>query len=129
VRPILAELLHPSQYCGVPENTIFDAVATVRDTSAYAETTRRPVCVISVDFKLAFVWISHTYLPSAFRSCGFVAGFIECIRIMYGNATSVIQVNGHLSTPISIQCGVRQGCPLSMILFVLGLNPLLYYVD
>ena len=29
VRPILAELLHPSQYCGVPGNTIFDAVTTV----------------------------------------------------------------------------------------------------
>ena len=35
VRPILAELLHPSQYCGVPGNTIFDAVATVRDAIAY----------------------------------------------------------------------------------------------
>jgi len=34
-----------------------------------------------------------------------------------------------LSTPIPIQCGVRQGCPLSMILFVLCLNPLSYYLD
>ena len=49
--------------------------------------------------------------------------------MMYANATSVIQVNGHISTPIPIQCGVRQGCPLSMILFVLCLNPLLYYLD
>jgi hypothetical protein len=48
---------------------------------------------------------------------------------MYGNATSVIQVNGHISTPIPIRCGVRQGCPLSVILFVLFLNPLLYYLD
>jgi len=29
VRPILAELLHSSQYSGVPGNTIFDAVTTV----------------------------------------------------------------------------------------------------
>jgi len=50
VRPILTELLHPSQYCGVPGNTIFDAVATVRDAIAYAETTRRPLCVVSLDF-------------------------------------------------------------------------------
>ena len=49
--------------------------------------------------------------------------------MMYGNATSVIQVNGYISTPIPIQCGVRQGCPLSMIFFVLCLNPLLYYLD
>jgi len=49
--------------------------------------------------------------------------------MMYGNATSVIQLNGHLSAPIPIQCGVRQGCPLSMIVFVLCLNPLLYFLD
>ena len=42
VRPILVELLHPSQYCGVSGNTIFDAVPTVPDAIAYAETTRRP---------------------------------------------------------------------------------------
>ena len=34
VRPILAELLYPSPYCGVPGNTIFDAVATVGDAIA-----------------------------------------------------------------------------------------------
>ena len=45
VRPILAELLHPSLYCGVPANTIFDTVATVRDANVYAETTRRPLRV------------------------------------------------------------------------------------
>ena len=47
VRPILAELLHPSQYCGVPGNTIFDAVATVHEAIAYAETTRCPLCSVS----------------------------------------------------------------------------------
>ena len=31
MRPIISELLHPSQHCGRPENTIFDAVAAVRD--------------------------------------------------------------------------------------------------
>ena len=125
VRPFLSELLHPSQHCGVPTNTIFDAVATVWDAIAYAETTRTPLCVVSLDFKQAFDRISHTYLMAVLRSYGFDEGLIECIRIMYDNATSVIQVNGHLSTPTPIQCGVRQGCPLSMILYVLCLKPLL----
>jgi hypothetical protein len=34
IRPALEELLHPSQYCGRPRNTIFEAVATVRDAIA-----------------------------------------------------------------------------------------------
>ena len=107
MRPILVELLHPSQYCGVPGNTIFNAVATVRDAIAYVETTRRPLCVVSLDFKQAFDRISYTYLLTVLRSYGFDAGFIDCIKMMYGNATSVIQVNIHISPPIPIQCGVR----------------------
>jgi len=34
VRPILAELLHPIQYCGVPGSTTFDTVVTVRNVIA-----------------------------------------------------------------------------------------------
>jgi hypothetical protein len=41
------------------------------------------------------------------------------------NATSMVQVNGHMSVPFPIQCSVRQGCPLSMILFALCINPLI----
>ena len=31
LRPIMAELLQQSQYCGVPGNTIFETVATMRE--------------------------------------------------------------------------------------------------
>ena len=44
---------------------------------------------------------------------------------MYDNATSTIQINGHRSVPIPIRSPVRQGCPMSMLLHALCLNPLL----
>jgi len=31
---MMEELLHPSQYCGVPVRTIFEAMATVREAIA-----------------------------------------------------------------------------------------------
>jgi len=129
VRPILAELLHPSQYCGMPGNTIFDAVATVRDAIAYAETTRGPLCVVSLDFKQAFDRISHTYLFIVLRSYGFGAGYIECIRMVYGNAhRSYKSMDIYLlPSPSNLKCD--RDAPLSMILFVLCLNSLLYYLD
>jgi hypothetical protein len=40
MRPTLSEILHPSQYCGAPRNTIFHAVVAHRDATAYAETMR-----------------------------------------------------------------------------------------
>jgi hypothetical protein len=71
LRPILADLHHPSQHCGVPGTSIFDAVATIRDAIAYAGTEQRPLCVVSLDFKEAFDRISQTYILSAMRSNSF----------------------------------------------------------
>jgi hypothetical protein len=48
--PWMADLLQPSQYCGIPGNTVFDAVAAVREVAAQAEVTNRPLCIISLDF-------------------------------------------------------------------------------
>jgi Reverse transcriptase (RNA-dependent DNA polymerase) len=45
------------------------------------------------------------------------------------NATSQVLVNGFLSKEISIKKSVRQGCPLSMVLFVLYIEPLLRAID
>ena len=129
MRSVVPELLHPSQHCGMPENTIFDAVAAIQDAIADAETTHRPLCVVSLDLKEAFDRISHKYLWTIMRSYGFREGFVERTAMMYDNATSSVQINSQLSTPIQFRCGVRQGCLLSMTLFALCLNPLLYYLD
>ena len=42
---------------------------------------------------------------------------IKCIKMMYKHPTSRILVNGALTDFILLKNGVRQGCPLSMLLF------------
>ena len=53
-------VLQPSQFCGINEGTVFEAIATVRDAVAYANATRTPMCVLTIDFKEAFEKISHS---------------------------------------------------------------------
>ena len=48
---------------------------------------------------------------------------------MYENATSPIQINGKLAGPIQIQCAIRQGCPLNMLLYALCQHPLLRMLE
>jgi hypothetical protein len=50
-----SDILHRSQYCGVPGNTICDAVTAVRDAIAYAELTH--ACTVQ-----AFPWTSQQLL-------------------------------------------------------------------
>jgi hypothetical protein len=76
VRPTLEELLHPSQYCGRPGNAILEGIAKVRDAIAFDEVTRKPLSVISLDFKEAFGIISHKYLFAILRGYGFSDTFV-----------------------------------------------------
>ena len=45
--------------------------------------------------------------------------------MMYHNPQAVVQVNGRRSRVFAIERSVRQGCPLSPLLYVLALEPLL----
>ena len=44
------DLLHPTQFCGRPGNTIFEAIASVRKAIAFAEVKTKPSCILTLDF-------------------------------------------------------------------------------
>jgi hypothetical protein len=71
----------------------------VRDAAAYADVARTPLCVLSLDVKEAFDRIAHKYLFAILQSYGFSDALAERIKHMYNNATSVVQINGHISAP------------------------------
>jgi endonuclease/exonuclease/phosphatase family metal-dependent hydrolase len=127
--PWFPQIIHPGQHCGVQGKSILDATATIRDAIAYAETMNKKVCILSLDFKAAFDNVAHTYLYEILRAHGLSTKIQEQIQSMYEEATASVQINGHISTPIPILSSIRQGCPLSMHLYALCLNPLLHMLD
>jgi hypothetical protein len=80
-RPWIPDLITPDQHCGLAGMTVFDALATVRDVVvAYAEYTKKIICVITLDFSSAFDNIKHDYLIATLHHHGFSDRMIR--RIM-----------------------------------------------
>jgi hypothetical protein len=129
MKTVLQDTIHPHQHCGIQGRSIFEAVASIRDAIAYAETTKRPLCVLSLDFKSAFDRISHRYLERTLKAHGLSDSFVRRIMGLYHNATSEIQINGFTSGCFPIKRSIRQGCPLSMILYDLCINPLIHNLE
>jgi len=102
-KPLLQEISNPHQHCGIPGTTVFDAVATMRDVVAYAETKKVPLCAVSLDFQSAFDFISHTYLQEILQTYGFGNLFVERLMGLYKNAASEVQNNGFRSNLIPIR--------------------------
>jgi hypothetical protein len=125
LKHVLAEHLRDTQYCGVMGNTIIDAVACVRDVVTYADTSNTLMCVLSLDFEQAFDRLLHQYLFGIMSSLGISGNFINKIKALYEQAEAVVHTNGILSGTIPIHSGVRQECPLSMVLYAMFIHPLI----
>jgi hypothetical protein len=81
LKPWVPSLLSNSQHCGITGSSIFDALATIRDIVAYAEETRTPMCVLTLDFQGAFDNISYEYLYEIIYRYGFSKNSDHAFRI------------------------------------------------
>ena len=112
-------LIHTDQTACIPGRTINDNLRLIQDAIHYANETQTPLALISVDQLKAFDRVSHTYLFKVLRHFGFGPSFLRWIEILYTETMSSVKINGWMTAFIPIQRGLRQGCALSMPLYVL----------
>ena len=77
------------------------------------------MALISIDQLKAFDRTSHSFLFSTLEHFGFGPQFIRWIKLIYNSVSSSVKVNGRLTSFINLERGLRQGCALSMPLYVL----------
>ena len=54
--------------------------------------------------------------------------FIHMIKVCYNNILSKVKINGLLSDAFTLKRGVRQGCPLSMLLHIIAAEVLANFI-
>ena len=79
---------------------------------------------MSLDWSKAFDRVDLKFIFKIMKRIGFSETIVNYIRMMYLNAESCLCINGDLTDFFPIERSVRQGCPLSMILFVIYQEPL-----
>ena len=120
----LEDVIHPDQACAIPGRKITDSLVLIRDTICYARDRNIRLVVLNLDFEKAFDRVSHQYLFQVLQKMGFPERFIAWVGLLYRGITSKFVVNGHLTKAVDINCGVRQGCPLSALLYIICIEPL-----
>ena len=106
------------QTCGVPGRYIGENVAFLRDVVSYATMFDSPVVILSLDQEKAFDRVDWSFMYATLRKMGFGTSFLQWVNLFYTGVQSSV-VNGYLSSFFSLSRGVRQGCPLPPLLYVL----------
>ena len=129
LRNKLGSILNIGQTCGIANKKITHVLMAIRDTiDHYTDYPNEEAALLSLDFEKAFDNISHPYMYKVLQQMGFTDKFVGTLQTLYKDAHSRIQINGFLSKPVPIQRSVRQGCPLSMSLFALCVEPFIRLV-
>ena len=112
-------VIEKDQTCGVPGRFIGENVTLLRDIVYYSTSFDIPVAILSLDQEKAFDRVDWDFMRSTLSTMGFGPSFISWVNLFYNRVQSAVNVNGYLSPFFTLSRGVRQGCPLSPLLYVL----------
>ena len=81
-----------------------------------------PGLLLFLDFEKAFDTVEWPFLQKTFQHFNFGPSIINWIKLCYSNIESCVLNNGWSTDFFKLERGVRQGCPLSPYLFILGVE-------
>ncbi|KAL3679376.1 hypothetical protein R1sor_022332 [Riccia sorocarpa] len=125
LKPHLPYLVDGEQTGFVPGRHIDDNILTLRLAEEWSKISGESNLFVKLDFTKAFDRVSHTFLWHTLRKMGIPEDTISRIRGLMAGGTSKVHVNQTFTSAIKIKRGVRQGCPLAPLLFVLSTQPLM----
>ena len=124
LRPTFPEVIHEDQTCGIPNRMIYDSVLRLRDMAHEASEKNLNLILINLDQEKAFDRVNRGFLMKIMQNLNYGPSFIRWIETLYCEANCRIINNGWLSDPFLLRQGVRQGCPLSPLLYTMVIETL-----
>ena len=115
----LVEIVSPDQSAYLRNRFILDNILLTHETTSWARKSKQESIFLKLDFSKAFDWVNWQFLFNAMSRMGFPLLFTNMVKLTMVEAEATINVNGHTSTSFKIERGVRQGCPLSLLLFLI----------
>ena len=90
----------------------------LQDIIDFTDNYNKEGALLFLDFKKAFDSLEWSFLHKVIQKFNFGPNFQKWVNVFYKDPQAVIKNNGQLSEPFTLTRGVRQGCPLSALLFI-----------
>ena len=128
----MCSLVRPNQSAFIRTRVIHENYKAVHLTANLLHRSKVPSSLLKIDIAKAFDTVNWVFLLGLLQHLGFSRRWVNWISILLSSASTRIILNGTPGRRICHARGLRQGDPLSPLLFVLVmevLNALLHLAD
>jgi hypothetical protein len=124
LRRRLGDIVSTNQSAFVKGRSLHDNFILVRQAGRKISQKKQTGVLLKLDLSRPFDSISWSFLLEVLRHMGFGEMFLKWIAMLLYTANTKIVVNGVPGWRIHNACGLRQGNPTSLMLFVVGMEVL-----
>ena len=123
---IASKIIPHHQKGFLPARNTIDATLNIKTTwSALKDNKNDPAFLLQLDQQKAFDRVNHNYLIQVLKAFNLPPNFIRIIAAIIFEQKAAITDNQTFSKQFRLERGVRQGDPISPILFALAIEPFL----
>ena len=125
LQKVLPSIIHPMQYGFIAGRDILHNILNVQMVVDYAKESKQEIVMIQLDIEKAYDHVNWSFLAQLMSEMGFGTRMSRLSFMLGLGAVSHVMLNGGVTKAISLTRSVRQGCPLSPLLFAIVTHPIL----